>query len=72
MEVEVAGVSKPVAVIACAGMTLFFAGILYAPTLIFRLQPPRSFKEFMIRRFVCAAVSSAVSVAVCALILPVS
>lgn len=69
---EGAGVSKPVAVIACTGMTLFYVVTLYAPTLIFGLQPAHSFKEFMIRRFVCAAVSSVVSVVVCALILPVS
>ncbi|PKI38531.1 hypothetical protein CRG98_041096 [Punica granatum] len=52
-------------------MALFYVATLYAPTLIFRLPPPYSFKEFMIRRFVCAAVSSVVSVVVCALILPI-
>ncbi|KAK4772931.1 hypothetical protein SAY87_027950 [Trapa incisa] len=71
MEVEGTGVSKPVAVIACAGMTLFYVAIFYAPALILRLQPPRSFKEFMIRRFVCAAVSSVVSAVVCTYILPI-
>lgn len=71
MEVEGAGVPKPVAVIACVGMTLFYVAILYAPTVILRLPPPYSFKEFMIRRFLCAAVSSVVSLAVCAFILPV-
>ncbi|XP_021908522.1 CAAX prenyl protease 2 [Carica papaya] len=64
--------SSPVAVIACVAMTFFYVTILYAPTLILRLPPPSSFKNFMIRRFVCAVISSIVSVIVSALILPVS
>ncbi|KAA8516708.1 hypothetical protein F0562_016786 [Nyssa sinensis] len=68
---EEGGVSKPVAVIACTVMAFLYVAILYAPTLILRLPPPASFKSFMIRRFICAVVSSVVSVIVCALILPI-
>ncbi|XP_050122064.1 CAAX prenyl protease 2-like isoform X2 [Malus sylvestris] len=64
------GVSKAVAVVACAAMALFYVAVLYAPTVILRLPPPPSFKNFMIRRFVCAAISSVVSVTVSALLLP--
>ncbi|KAM0992800.1 hypothetical protein ACFX2J_008431 [Malus domestica] len=64
------GVSKAVAVVACAAMALFYVAILYAPTLILRLPPPPSFKNFMIRRFLCAAISSVVSVVVSSLLLP--
>ncbi|KAK9289812.1 hypothetical protein L1049_007972 [Liquidambar formosana] len=64
------GVSKSVAVIACTAMTLFYVAILYSPTLILRLPPPSSLKNFMIRRFICAVISSIVSVVFCALILP--
>ncbi|KAL5545875.1 hypothetical protein UlMin_005562 [Ulmus minor] len=62
--------SKPMAAIACAGMASFYVAILYAPTLVLRLPPPSSMKDFMVRRFICAAISSVVSVFVCALILP--
>ncbi|KAF2307613.1 hypothetical protein GH714_030190 [Hevea brasiliensis] len=44
------GLSESAAVIACAAMTLFYVAILYAPSLILRLPPPSSLKEFMIRR----------------------
>nr|XP_008363810.2 CAAX prenyl protease 2-like isoform X2 [Malus domestica] len=64
------GVSKAGAVVACAAMALFYVAVLYAPTVILRLPPPPSFKNFMIRRFVCAAISSVVSVTVSALLLP--
>ncbi|KAJ9184459.1 hypothetical protein P3X46_004184 [Hevea brasiliensis] len=66
------GLSESAAVIACAAMTLFYVAILYAPSLILRLPPPSSLKEFMIRRFVCAAISSIVSIVFCSLILPMS
>ncbi|XP_041025014.1 CAAX prenyl protease 2 isoform X2 [Juglans microcarpa x Juglans regia] len=69
MEEEV--VSKGTAVAACTAMTLSYVAILYAPTLILRLPPPPSFNSFMIRRFVCAAISSIVSLLICALILPI-
>ncbi|XVE96453.1 hypothetical protein REPUB_Repub02eG0222900 [Reevesia pubescens] len=71
MEEREGSLSKPVAVIACIAMALFYVAILYAPTLILRLPPPQSFKNFMIRRFICAAVSSVVSVIFCALVLPI-
>lgn len=62
---------KPVAVIACIAMTLFYVAILYAPTLILRLPAPQSYENFLIRRFICAAVCSVASVIFCALVLPV-
>lgn len=72
-EIDVAaGVSKSVALIACTAMSVFYVAILYFPALILRLPPPSSFKSFLIRRFVCAAISSIVSLVACSLILPVS
>ncbi|XP_011019899.1 PREDICTED: CAAX prenyl protease 2 isoform X1 [Populus euphratica] len=64
------GLSKPVAVIACATMAFLYVAILYAPTLILRLPAPSSLKEFMIRRFICATMSSFISLVFCALLLP--
>lgn len=69
---EEEGISKPTAVTACTAMALLYVAILYVPTLILRLRPPPSLKNFMIRRFVCAAISSILSLLVSALILPVS
>ncbi|XP_020239361.1 CAAX prenyl protease 2 isoform X2 [Cajanus cajan] len=63
-------VSKAVALIACVAMALFYVAILYAPTVVLRLPPPPSFKSFMIRRFLCAVVSSFLSLFLSALILP--
>ncbi|KAJ8754265.1 hypothetical protein K2173_002165 [Erythroxylum novogranatense] len=71
MEQQDTNLSKPVAVAACTGMACVYVAILYAPTLVLRLPPPSSVKEFMIRRFICAALSSIVSLLFCALILPV-
>ncbi|CAN1820824.1 CAAX prenyl protease 2 [Linum perenne] len=51
-------------------MVLLYVAILYAPTLVLRLPQPSSLTKFMVRRFVCAAISSMVSIAACALILP--
>ncbi|XP_059463116.1 CAAX prenyl protease 2 isoform X2 [Corylus avellana] len=65
------GVSKLAAVTACTAMALLYVAILYAPTLILRLPPPPSAKTFMIRRFVCAAVSSILSLLVSGLILSI-
>lgn len=64
-------ISQSVALVACAAMTFFYVAILYAPAFLLRLPPPNSFKSFMIRRFICAAVSSLVSLILCAFILPV-
>ncbi|XP_064942589.1 CAAX prenyl protease 2 isoform X3 [Musa acuminata AAA Group] len=64
-----ARVSGTVAVAACAAMAFFYVAILYSPTLILRLPPPASLDSFMIRRFACAAVSSAASVLACGLLL---
>lgn len=64
-------VSKPVALISCASMALLYVAILYTPTVVLRLPPPPSFKTYMIRRFLCAIVSSILSLSLSALILPV-
>ncbi|XP_027366549.1 CAAX prenyl protease 2 [Abrus precatorius] len=64
-------VSKPVAVIACIAMALLYVAILYTPTLLLRLPPPSSFNTFMIRRFLCALLSSTLSLFLTILILPV-
>lgn len=64
-------ISKTTAIVACTSMTMLYVAILYTPTFVFRLPPPDSFKSFMIRRFICAAVSSLVSLLLCAFILPV-
>lgn len=69
---EDGALTKPVAVVACVAMASFYVGILYAPTLILRLPPPSSYEIFLIRRFICAAISSVASVVVSALLLPVS
>ncbi|KAJ0089212.1 hypothetical protein Patl1_32485 [Pistacia atlantica] len=72
MEPEMeACVSKTVAVIGCIFMTLLYVAILYAPTLILRLPPPSSLNNFLIRRFICAAIASILSLLFSALILPV-
>ncbi|KAK8359318.1 hypothetical protein V6Z12_A04G087200 [Gossypium hirsutum] len=72
MEESEGRLSKLVAVIACIAMTLFYVSILYAPTLILRLPPPQSYENFMIRRFICAAVCSVASVIFCAFVLPIT
>ncbi|KAL2323093.1 hypothetical protein Fmac_027472 [Flemingia macrophylla] len=64
-------VSQAVALVACIAMAVFYVGILYAPTVVLRLPPPPSFQTFMIRRFLCAVVSSFLSLLLSALILPV-
>lgn len=61
--------SKSTAVIACTSLTLLYVAILYSPTLILRFPPPSSYKQFMIRRFFCAAVSSVLSLFVSPLLL---
>ncbi|KAL6988399.1 CAAX prenyl protease 2, partial [Sarracenia purpurea var. burkii] len=71
MEEEEEGVQKSVAVTACTAMALFYVAILYSPTLILRLPPSTSFASFTIRRFICAAVSSVLSLVVSAFILPI-
>lgn len=65
-------ISTPVAVASCVVMALFYVLILYAPTVILRLPSPSSFYNFMIRRFVCAAISTVASLAFTVFILPVS
>lgn len=67
-----AGVTKWTAVIACISMALFYVAILYSPTLILRLPPANSRESFLIRRFICAAISTVASLIACSLILPVS
>ncbi|XP_013625854.1 PREDICTED: CAAX prenyl protease 2 [Brassica oleracea var. oleracea] len=64
-------ISMAVAVASCVAMALFYVLILYAPTVILRLPSPSSFSDFMIRRFVCAAISTVVSLVFTAYILPI-
>eukprot|EP00268_Persea_americana_P025388 TRINITY_DN2474_c1_g1_i1.p1 TRINITY_DN2474_c1_g1~~TRINITY_DN2474_c1_g1_i1.p1 ORF type:complete len:328 (+),score=33.88 TRINITY_DN2474_c1_g1_i1:169-1152(+) len=64
-------VSGPVALTACTAMAVFYVAILYSPTLVLRLPPPVSLQNFLIRRFLCAIVSSILSVFLCALLLPI-
>ncbi|KAL0710785.1 hypothetical protein Bca4012_017763 [Brassica carinata] len=64
-------ISTPVAVASCVAMALFYVLILYAPTVILRLPSPSSFCNFMIRRFVCAAISTFASLVFTAFILPI-
>ncbi|KAK8468111.1 hypothetical protein PHAVU_007G229100 [Phaseolus vulgaris] len=64
-------VSDSMALIACITMALFYVAILYAPTLLLRLPPPSSFETYMIRRFLCAIVSSVLSLFLSVFILPV-
>ncbi|XP_044507443.1 CAAX prenyl protease 2 [Mangifera indica] len=72
METEMeACVSKTVAVIGCIFLTLLYVAILYAPTLILRLPPPSSRTNFLIRRFICAAISSILSLFFSSFILPI-
>lgn len=72
-EMGVSGsISKATALSACTAMAVFYVAVLYSPTLILRLPPPASLKQFLIRRFVCAFVSSIVSLFACALLLPTS
>ncbi|KAI4348978.1 hypothetical protein L6164_009638 [Bauhinia variegata] len=68
---EVSGPWKLVAMIACIGIALTYVLILYVPTVVFRLPPACSFKNFMIRRFICAIVSSILSIVISTLFLPV-
>ncbi|CAH9078993.1 unnamed protein product [Cuscuta epithymum] len=65
------GVSKWTAVLACTTMALSYVAVLYAPTMILRLPPANSFKSFMVRRFICAAVSTVASLIACSIILPI-
>ncbi|XP_058087391.1 CAAX prenyl protease 2 isoform X2 [Magnolia sinica] len=71
LEMAEASVPKATAVAACTAMAVFYVAILYSPTLILRLPHPTSVKSFMIRRFVCAAISSIVSAFASALLLPI-
>lgn len=64
-------VLNAMALIACIAMALFYVAILYAPTVLLRLPPPSSFETYMIRRFLCAIVSTILSLFLSVLILPV-
>ncbi|XP_047167495.1 CAAX prenyl protease 2 [Vigna umbellata] len=64
-------VLNAMALFACIAMALFYVAILYAPTFLLRLSPPSSFETYMIRRFLCAIVSSILSLFLSVLILPV-
>ncbi|XP_026427240.1 CAAX prenyl protease 2-like [Papaver somniferum] len=67
--VEEVSISKTMAIIACTSMSILYVAILYSPTLILRLPNPSTLNSFMIRRFICAAVSSVVSIFLCAFLL---
>ncbi|KAK2401024.1 CAAX prenyl protease [Trifolium repens] len=71
MDLQNDAVSKPISVIACISLALLYVVTLYAPTFLLRLPPPSSFINFMIRRFLCAVVSTSLSLFITPLILPV-
>ncbi|KAG7573812.1 CAAX prenyl protease 2 [Arabidopsis suecica] len=64
-------ISMSVAVAACVAMAVFYVLILYAPTVILRLPSASSYTEFMIRRFICAAICTVASLVFTAFILPI-
>ncbi|KAL0905480.1 hypothetical protein M5K25_023904 [Dendrobium thyrsiflorum] len=61
MTVVGAGLSPSVVVLACMVMALGYVLVLYVPTFVLRLAPPTSLESFLIRRFTCALVFSAIS-----------
>ncbi|CAI8602594.1 unnamed protein product [Vicia faba] len=71
MDLQSDAVSKPIAVISCVALALLYVAILYAPTFLLRLPPPSSYTNFMIRRFLCAVVSTTLSLFITPFILPV-
>ncbi|KAI3852567.1 hypothetical protein MKX03_019988 [Papaver bracteatum] len=68
-ESEGVSISKTMAIIACTSMSILYVAILYSPTLILRLPNPSTLNSYMIRRFICAAVSSVISIFLCAFLL---
>ncbi|PNY14116.1 CAAX prenyl protease 2-like protein [Trifolium pratense] len=70
MDLQNDGVSKPISVIACISLALLYVVTLYAPTFLLRLPPPSSFTNFMIRRFLCALISTTLSLFITPFILP--
>ncbi|CAA7060872.1 unnamed protein product [Microthlaspi erraticum] len=71
MSVDGESISMPVAVVACVAMAIFYVLILYAPTVILRLPEASSFSDFIIRRFICAAISTVASLIFTASLLPI-
>lgn len=65
-------ISTPIAAVACVSMAVLYVVILYAPTVLLRLPHPSSVKDYMLRRFVCAIISSLLSLYLSSLIIPVS
>lgn len=61
MAVVGAGLSPAAAVAACMVMAVGYVLVLYFPTVVLRLPPPTSLESFLIRRFTCALVFSAIS-----------
>ncbi|GMN39408.1 hypothetical protein TIFTF001_008638 [Ficus carica] len=51
-------------------MAILYVAILYAPTLLLRLPHPSSLKHFLLRRFICAAISSLLVLLLSSLLLP--
>jgi prenyl protein peptidase len=64
-------ISMSLAVATCVAMALFYVLILYVPTVILRLPSASSYTEFMIRRFICAAICTVASLVFTAFILPI-
>ncbi|XP_078440763.1 farnesylated protein-converting enzyme 2 isoform X2 [Wolffia australiana] len=56
---------------ACSAMSILYVGILYTPRLLLRLPAPKTMNSFLIRRFICAAVASLISLISSALVLGV-
>ncbi|CAA0374998.1 unnamed protein product [Arabidopsis thaliana] len=64
-------ISMSLAVATCVAMALFYVLILYVPTVILRLPSASSYTEFMIRRFICAAICTVASLVFTAFIFPI-
>ncbi|KAL9225771.1 hypothetical protein vseg_001658 [Gypsophila vaccaria] len=58
------------AVGACILMAVVYVLTLHSPTIIFRRPPPISFNHMLIRRFICASVSSLICLFLSSLLLP--
>ncbi|CAN8285021.1 unnamed protein product [Cochlearia groenlandica] len=71
MSVDGERISSLAAVASCVAMAIFYVLILYAPTVILRLPTSSSLSSFMIRRFVCASISTVASLVFTAYLLPI-
>uniref|UniRef100_A0A7I4DJJ6 intramembrane prenyl-peptidase Rce1 n=1 Tax=Physcomitrium patens TaxID=3218 RepID=A0A7I4DJJ6_PHYPA len=57
--------SSGTAILACAAMAVLYVGMLYTPSLLFRLPPARTINEHYIRRFTCSVVASVLASGLC-------